>query len=762
MLTYHGVLDNRHLCAVIRVALRANGFTVDDAEYNRIVAEQYQLGNWLREEELPRLFPAFVNIKDYRAIAEVDPYLWNRLPWIAGLGFQQTCVLHGLTSASSDLDTTVGVLGATFNTAIAILDYLADERAEKSELFTLLQGNFVRWIFDDTVNIESVFAAVYNQISSLHLRLLFALIGSCAEQGRSLHRCTGNDTAWINLGKTIVSLFEAERKVSLWNFAQDTDVDSLILALERKSAVPSLAMLQISNLAFSQLETLSISQKVSETLGRVFLLVDDLVDLLSDCRSYTPNFIILHFAKSQPQKNRAYIRDTDVYDIVAETVKNLVKILRFSQLEVINTSLSRVINFARTIVASWVDWQEDGAYIKQTLLTSKELHSPEIAPLVSATNLLLSQQRDGYREAIHHLCFPRSYPDGIRYETHPAVLSFRAVILDGLLDAYAAGLPVPRQVLDAEALSILRTKHRYVRGGWSYINSVPELPPDADDLGQVLQELYRVGGSALASTCDEAIRLTLDSATPDGGFPTWILDPRGRSSLDYQMQAYLAVMGGGGIHPEVVANLLYGLILYNQSLYQNILLRATKYLEKVQNEQGAWMSKWYAGPYYGTYRVALVLSKLTPDSAALRRAANFLFTTQHTDGGWGDDHSEPLSTAFAILALSALGVTEETSIKRGINYLISTQQPDGGWAASTWIAFPWTEAHWQNGSNSHGTVKYSSRAIATTFCLKAILMVHVINSSRLWNRQDACSIVQPRMSAPQDMIYTTKTFDTDH
>lgn len=724
MLTYHGVLDNHHLCAVIRVALRANGFTVDNAEYNRIVTEQWQLGSWLREQQLPRLFSAFVNVEDYNAIAEVDPYLWDRLPWIAGLGFQQTSLLHSLTPVSSDVDTAVGLLGATFNTAIAILDYVADERVEKGELFALLQGNLVQSIFDDTINIESVFAAFYNRISSPQLRLLFALIASCAAQGRLLRRRSGNDTAWANLGKTIASLFEAERKVSLWNFDRDTDVDSLLLALERKSAMPSLAMLQISNLTLPQLkEPLKVSQRASEVLGRVFLLVDDLVDLLLDCRRNTPNSIMLHLAKSNAQQGRAYIHDTDVYDIVAETVRNLAEMLRADEFEVSNPVLAPVMNFASTMIASWVDWHLDSSDVEQPLkLTTKELRSPEVMPLVLATNLLLSQQRDGYREAIHHLCFPRSYSDGIRYETHPALLSFRAVVLDGLLDAYAGGLPVPRWVLDSEALSILRAKHRDVRGGWSYITSVPELPPDADDLGQVLQELYRVGGSLLASTCDEAIRLTLDSARPDGGFPTWILDPRGRSLLDYQMQTYLEIMGGGGIHPEVVSNLLYGLILYNKPCYQDAILRATKYFENVQNEQGAWMSQWYAGSYYGTYRVILVLSYLTPNSAALCRASNFLLNSQHSDGGWGDHCSEPLSTAFAILALTALGIkAEDTAIKRGTDYLIKTQQTDGGWSANTWIAFPWTEAHWQNGSNSHGMIEYSSRTIATTFCLKALL-----------------------------------------
>src|SRR5262249_23119746 len=147
----------------------------------------------------------------------------------------------------------------------------------------------------------------------------------------------------------------------------------------------------------------------------------------------------------------------------------------------------------------------------------------------AAAEFVLASQRDGYREAAHHLRFPRVTR---QYETHPALLPFRGVALDALLDAAEAGLPVPTRMLNAEGMAILRMKHRAVRGGWNYIPEVPELPPDADDLGQVLQVLCRLGGPALAATCDEGIRLLLDAQLPDGGLNTWILDPRGRTAAD--------------------------------------------------------------------------------------------------------------------------------------------------------------------------------------------------------------------------------------
>jgi squalene-hopene/tetraprenyl-beta-curcumene cyclase len=334
--------------------------------------------------------------------------------------------------------------------------------------------------------------------------------------------------------------------------------------------------------------------------------------------------------------------------------------------------------------------------------------------IAAAIQMLLTQQRDGYREAIHHLRLPRIYPEGLRLETYPAVLFQRAIALDGLLDAYAAGYSVSRRILESETFAILRAKHRDVRGGWNYIPEVLELPPDADDLGIVLQVLCRVGGPALASTCDEAIQLALAAAEPDGGIPTWILDSHGHSIVDEAMRAYVEVIDGRGAHPDVVSNLLYGLILYDKSRYHNEFLRAVAYLEAAQDERGGWLSRWYAGLYYGTYRVTLAISALSPSSEALGRAQAFLLGSQRDDGSWGEDRSDPLATALSVLALTALGMSlNDDAINRGVTYLVGTQELDGGWPASPFIAFPTSD-----GVEMH---TYASRTMTTTFCLKALL-----------------------------------------
>ncbi|MDP9350581.1 MAG: hypothetical protein M3P51_03440, partial [Chloroflexota bacterium] len=141
-------------------------------------------------------------------------------------------------------------------------------------------------------------------------------------------------------------------------------------------------------------------------------------------------------------------------------------------------------------------------------------------------------------------------------ETHSAFVFQRAIVLDGLLDAHATGHSVPQSLLATEALTILCEKHPDVPGGWNYILEVTELPPDGDDLGMVLQVLCRTAGPALASACDEAIRLAPAQMGPDGGIPTRILDPDGRTALDETMRAYVDLTESSGVHPDVVENLL--------------------------------------------------------------------------------------------------------------------------------------------------------------------------------------------------------------
>ncbi|HEX6290599.1 MAG TPA: hypothetical protein VFZ66_15525 [Herpetosiphonaceae bacterium] len=734
MLLLRSVVDDRHLHAAIRVALRAHGFAVAQDAYTQTVAAQWECGCWLRDQMLPEQFPAFVDVDEYRAIAHHDPYLWQRLAWMAGLGYQQTCALSRAAALSPDQGAAAALVGAAFNTGIAVLDYLVDESETGVSLFELLPTELIHELCAPTGDAAARLATTYAQVNDPRLRVLCALIATCERGFRALYQRSGNDTAWHDLAQSLGRLYESERAVSLGGFRSVEQARSQGPLIEAKSVLPSVAMWQLSALALPHAGQESHhAYQASVILGRLFCWIDDLVDLPIDCRRGTPSMALLRLADLLAAAGRSWASDTDLYDLIDAAASEVVALLRTlrglptDQQEAPRLQIdhdpgaadrlrdsdpAHLATFAACMVAGWVNWfedQPDTPTLPRQPLQGGRRGSTAIRP---ATDLLLAQQRLGYPEAIHNLRFPRGTISTVRYETHAALLFQRAIVLDGLLDAQAAGYTIPEQVMSAEALTILRAKHRDVRGGWSYIPEVPELPPDADDLGMVLQVLVRIGGSALAATCDEAIRLALDATAADGGFPTWIFDLRGSSSLQQIMRTYLGVIGGSGVHPDVVANLVYGLLLYNPVRYQAPLMRSVRYFEAVQDPGGMWPSKWYAGPFYGTYRVATVLGWLTPKSTALKRTQRFLLERQHDCGGWGVHDTDPLSTALALLALAAAGLPRDhAAITRGGDYLGRTQEGDGGWAAQPFIAFPTTD----------GVEIYASRTITTAFCLKALL-----------------------------------------
>lgn len=741
---YCGAINDGHLRAVIRVALRTHGFTVSRSDVDRAIKEERQLGCWLRDEAFPERFPDFVDAADYRAFAEMDPCFWNRLPYVAGFGYQQAAVLEALAAEPSKMDD-VAILAAAFSAGISLVDYLIDEHSLRMLVFETLNREVVRGMFEHVGEAVAALARAYRQVENPGLRLLCALVATCANGFHSLYYRSGNEAAWSDLAQLINRLYEAERCISLTSFTSRQEIRSSLPAVEAKSVLPFVATLHILMLARPQSEELTRWRCASETLGRIILLTDDLVDLLSDSLRKAPSTALLCLADRAAGRGSPQPSDADVYDVVDVTVKELLALLQPDAFkpggkdssdehseevgahddpsggEVANPGLAALIDFTRLMVARWVRWDEESAEATSWGSTDRGQRTAQSNPTMAATRMLLAQQQDGYQEAIHHLGLPHLYSEGPRIEVHPALLFQRALVLDSLLDARAAGHPVPRRVIDSETFTILRAKHPDVRGGWNYIPEVPELPPDADDLGIVLQVLCRSGGPVLASVCNEAIWLALEAAEPHGGFPTWILDPLAPPTVDEAMRTYIEVTKSGGVHPDVVSNLLYGLILYDPAQFRDHLLQAVTYLETVQDERGVWPSRWDAGPYYGTYRVVSVLGVLAPDSKALDRARAFLLQNQTQDGGWGDGGSDPLSTALAVLALTAQNMPlEEVAIERGINYLVGTQEADGGWPASPFISFPIpTSEGVEAGAN--GVENYASRTITTACCLKALL-----------------------------------------
>ena len=73
----------------------------------------------------------------------------------------------------------------------------------------------------------------------------------------------------------------------------------------------------------------------------------------------------------------------------------------------------------------------------------------------------------------------------------------------------------------------------------------------------------------------------------------------------------------------------------------NFIVKAVRYIEETQTEDGSWYGCWGICFIYGTYfavRGLAVAGKTYDNCASIRKGANFLLTTQIHDGGWGESY----------------------------------------------------------------------------------------------------------------------------
>lgn len=129
--------------------------------------------------------------------------------------------------------------------------------------------------------------------------------------------------------------------------------------------------------------------------------------------------------------------------------------------------------------------------------------------------------------------------------------------------------------------------------------------------------------------------------------------------------------------------------------YEQALKHCLTYLQDVQESDGSWFGRWGTNYIYGTWSVLVALEQagISPDETAVVRAANWLKSKQHDDGGWGEHNdsyedsrlagggykSTAFQTAWAMLALLAAGEGNAPQLYRGAQYLLNTQGNDGLW-----------------------------------------------------------------------------------
>jgi len=341
------------------------------------------------------------------------------------------------------------------------------------------------------------------------------------------------------------------------------------------------------------------------------------------------------------------------------------------------------------------------------------------AALVAAIgiNELLIESRDGFREAAHTMSFPVQQGFSNPVEVHTGDIFQRALLLDVLSQARPR-FAVPGELIARETRYLVDSRRPTGIGGWAYFRELPELPPDADDLAQVMLAFLGAGRRDLVEQwCEQPLATLLADAQIGGGaLETWII-PRTRDAGQELQLAWAKMAWGTGADSEVMANLLYALHRYDAPRFAGQIREGAAYLLSRQDAGGWWRSTWYHGPYYGTWVCLRLLDLFETAAGAAARARDFLRDAQQADGGWGrPGHSDPLNTALALLSLGDSD-HDASRIARGFEFLAGCYEPGCTWPPPDFIRMdlgrptgrPWN------------TLTYGSRTVTTAFVTKAAL-----------------------------------------
>ncbi|QFZ18637.1 prenyltransferase/squalene oxidase repeat-containing protein [Saccharothrix syringae] len=200
-------------------------------------------------------------------------------------------------------------------------------------------------------------------------------------------------------------------------------------------------------------------------------------------------------------------------------------------------------------------------------------------------------------------------------------------------------------------------------GGFGYTVGVRQ--SDVDDTAYGIEFLRALAPRRHRDVILAAEEYVLAQQNPDGGFPTF----------------------GRGAPSEVAITAGAVNALAPDPAHRGAVERGVGFVVDARQvvERG-----WSRNASNVLFRVALACGALAPDAAvALRSAAHgtrrrawrYLVDTQGPDGGWGHergDASDPISTAYAVVALAA-SPDHAAALGRAVDYLVTRQQPDGGY-----------------------------------------------------------------------------------
>jgi squalene-hopene/tetraprenyl-beta-curcumene cyclase len=242
-------------------------------------------------------------------------------------------------------------------------------------------------------------------------------------------------------------------------------------------------------------------------------------------------------------------------------------------------------------------------------------------------------------------------------------------------------------------------------GGWAFQYENDKYP-DVDDTGMVLMALLRAGAHEnehKLKRINHGVNWLLGLQNKDGSWGAFDIGNNYEylNNIPFADHGALVDPGTSDLTARCVE--LLAMLGYDRSFPP--VARALEFLEREQEESGAWYGRWGVNYVYGTWSVLAALGVLGEDTAKpyVRKAVEWLRSVQNSDGGWGEScnsYDDPVlkghgsstasQTAWALLGLMAVGEVDSQAVGRGIDYLVKHQNERGEWdeALYTGTGFP--------------------------------------------------------------------------
>ena len=238
-------------------------------------------------------------------------------------------------------------------------------------------------------------------------------------------------------------------------------------------------------------------------------------------------------------------------------------------------------------------------------------------------------------------------------------------------------------------------------GGWAFQYANPHYP-DLDDTAMVALALDRFDRDTHKERVTRAADWLVGMQSKNGGWASFDADNT------YYYLNYIPFADHGALLDPPTADVSARCVgLFGQiGGYDKALATGIDYLRREQEPEGCWFGRWGTNYIYGTWSALAALNGAHVDKAdpMIRRAAQWLLSKQHADGGWGEDgrsywpgqpkgdapYGTASQTAWAVLALMAAGEVRHEAVARGIAYLLEHQKAHGLWDEEefTAVGFP--------------------------------------------------------------------------